>query len=131
MSKPVNAENGVAIGSFDPVAYFDGSAQEGSASLTSEIDGVTYRFASVENKAAFDADPEKFKPQYGGYCATAMSEGKVFEVDPANFKVTDGRLFLFYKGEAGDTLPDWNADEANRTANADKHWSEGTYADHG
>ena len=65
------------------------------------------------------------------YFDGSPSEGKIFEVDPTNFKVTGDRLFLFYKGEAGDTLPDWNADEASRTANADKHWAEDTYTDAG
>ncbi|MEM0982344.1 MAG: YHS domain-containing (seleno)protein [Planctomycetota bacterium] len=127
MAKPINAENGVAIGGFDPVSYFKGEAQEGQASLTADHGGATYRFASRENLDAFKADPEKYAPQYGGYCATAMSEGKIFEVDPKNYKITGDKLYLFYKGEAGDTLPDWNADEANRRANADKHWADDSY----
>ena len=131
MSKPMNTdESGVAIGGYDPVAYFSGEAREGDAEITATHDGTTYRFASEANRDAFNEDPEKYTPEYGGFCATAMSEGKIFEVDPTNFKVDGDRLFLFYKGEAGDTLPEWNADEANRRASADAHWANDTYAEH-
>ena len=131
-TKPLNTnESGVAIEGYDPVSYFDGSPSEGNADITATHNGATYRFASEANRDRFNESPDHFAPQYGGYCATAMSEGKIFEVDPTNFKVTGDRLFLFYKGEAGDTLPDWNADEASRTANADKHWAEDTYTDAG
>ena len=131
MAKPINTDNnGIAIGGFAPVAYFSGEAQAGDPAITADHEGATFRFVSEANRDAFNANPAKYAPQYGGYCATAMSEGKIFEVDPTNFKVTNDRLFLFYKGEAGDTLPDWNADEQKRTADADKHWADDTYVDH-
>lgn len=131
MSKPVNTnESGVAIGGYDPVAYFNGLPTEGVPEFTASHEGATYRFANEANRDTFQSDPARYAPQYGGYCATAMSEGKIFEVDPTNFKITDDRLFLFYRGEAGDTLPDWNADEANRLSNADDHWSKDTYVEH-
>jgi len=131
MTKPHNTDDsGIAISGYDPVAYFSGEAREGNASITAAHEGATYRFATEANREAFSREPGKYAPQYGGFCATAMSEGKIFEVDPTNFKVSDGRLFLFYKGEAGDTLPEWNADESNRRASADTHWSEETYVEH-
>ena len=131
MSKPVNTNDaGLAINGFDPVAYFLGTATEGSPDFTASHNGATYRFTNAANRDEFAAEPDKYAPQYGGFCATAMSEGKVFEVDPTNFKITDDRLFLFYKGEGGDTLPEWNADEAARKANADTHWQNDTYAEH-
>lgn len=131
MSKPFNTdEAGVAIGGFDPVAYFNGSATEGSTSVTAVHEGVTYQFVNEDNRNQFMSDPARYAPQYGGHCATAMSEGKLFEVDPTNFKVSDDRLFLFYRGEAGDTLPEWIADEANRLASADDHWNKDTYVEH-
>ena len=131
MPKPTFSDNaGIAIGGYDPVAYFSGTATVGNASITATHDGATYRFANEANRDAFSADPEKYAPEYGGYCATAMSEGTIFESDPTNFKVADGRVFLFYRGEDGDTLPEWNADEDNRRTAADKHWSEETYSQH-
>ena len=131
MSKPTNTnDTGVMIDGYDPVAYFSGTPAKGDASISATVDGRIYHFASEGNRDLFTADPGKFEPQYGGYCATAMSEGKIFEVDPTNFKVTDDRLFLFYKGEAGDTLPEWNADEDNRRHAADAHWQNDTYAEH-
>ncbi len=132
MRKPTNTnEAGVMIDGYDPVAYFTGTPTKGDARVSATADGRTYHFASEANRDAFNADPAKCEPQYGGYCATAMSEGKIFEVDPTNFKVAGDRLFLFYKGEAGDTLPEWNADENNRRDAADRHWQNDTYADHG
>ena len=90
-----------------------------------------YHFASVANKQKFDPAPEHFIPLYGGYCATGASEGKLFGVDPTNFKITDdNRLALFYRGAGGDTLPQWNENEAERRAAADKHWREGSFEAH-
>lgn len=131
MSKPSNTnEHDVMIDGYDPVSYFSGTPTKGDASITTNVKGKTYHFASEANRGAFSADPSKYEPQYGGYCATAMSEGKVFEVDPTNFRVSNDRLFLFYRGEAGDTLADWNADEDNRRAAADDHWHNDTYINH-
>ena len=130
MTKPTNTTDGVALAGYDVVSYYTGTPLKGDPAHAADHNGSTYHFASAENLEAFKAAPEDYLPEYGGYCATAMSEGKIFEVDPENFKVTDGDLYLFYKGEAGDTLPEWNADEANRKANADKHWTGDTYVDH-
>ncbi len=130
MPKPTNASNGTAMHAYDPVSYFNGAPAKGDESITATHNGLTYRFASEANRDAFNADTDKYLPKYGGYCATAMSEGTIFDVDPENYKIVDGDLYLFYKGEDGDTLPEWNADEANRRAAADKHWSEDTYSEH-
>lgn len=121
----------VAASGYDVVAYFDGKAIAGDPAFSSVHNESLYHFLSEVNKQKFDADPEHFIPLYGGYCATAASEGKLFGVDPTNFKITeDHRLALFYRGVGGDTLPQWNENEAERRAAADKHWRDGSFASH-
>src|SRR6266446_7584447 len=79
----VNAENGWAIKGYDPVAYFTtGKPTPGIAQFTAAYKGATYRFASAENRARFIATPEKFVPQYGGYCAYAIALNKIADIDP-------------------------------------------------
>lgn len=112
-----------AIGGHDPVSYQTGRPAMGSSGLAADYRGVTYWFVDAKNRAAFAADPEKFVPQYGGWCATAMADGgRKVEIDPASYKVTNGRLFLFYKGWLGDALKEWNKDEAGQTVRADAEW---------
>ncbi len=122
--KEGNYEDGVAIAGYDPVAYIDQlKAVPGQKQLASTYRGVTYRFASDDDRAKFNADPEKYLPAYGGWCATAMAEGNKVEVDPKSFKVTNGRLFLFYKGLFGNAIEDWNKAEKKLTTDADGHWN--------
>ncbi len=116
-------DDGLALKGHDPVAYFTAGAPKlGAADRISRYRGVTYRFASEENRAAFAASPEKYAPAYGGWCATAMAEGRKVEIDPGNFKITGGRLFLFYKGWLGDAKRDWERDEPGLTQKADGAW---------
>lgn len=113
----------VAINSYDPVGYFtQHQALKGSKNFSAQHRGVTYRFVSEENRKLFERSPEKYLPAYGGWCATAMAKGEKVEIDPTNFKVTNGRLFLFFKAFYGNALKDWNKDEAGLTAKADAHW---------
>ncbi len=117
---------GLAVQGYDVVSYFEtGEAQMGKPDLASTWRGGTYRFATPEHRAAFAADPNKYEPAYGGWCATAIAvkEEKV-EIDPANFKITDGRLFLFYKGWLGDARKDWLKDEPNLIPRGDRAWAE-------
>ena len=114
----------LALQGYDPVAYFDGKPAKGKPELTTEYEGVVYRFASAENRGRFQQSPAKFAPAYGGWCATAMAEGKKVEVDPKNFKVTDGRLYLFYKSIVHDARQDWVKDEAAKREKADRAWKQ-------
>ncbi len=117
------SEGALALKGHDPVAYFEsGKAEIGRSDLFSQYRGVVYRFATPERRQKFAATPSKYVPTYGGWCATAMAEGRKVEIDPTNFKVTDGRLFLFYKGWLGNALNDWNKDERKLTTQADEHW---------
>jgi YHS domain-containing protein len=121
----------VALNGLDPVSYFNGGPVQGDVALSSEHDGTNYYFSTEENKTKFDADPAKYAPQFGGFCATAMSEGKLFGADPTNYKITDDRLFVFYRGVGGDTLPQWNENEGERLPAADKFWKDESYEAHG
>ncbi len=121
----------VAVSGYDAVAYFDGQPVSGDPLFSSVHKDSLYLFSNEVNKQKFDADPEHYVPLYGGYCATAAGEGKLFGIDPTNFKITDDhRLALFYRGAGGDTLPQWNENEQQRRAAADKHWREGSFESH-
>lgn len=114
----------LAIGGYDPVAYFPeggGKAVEGKKELMTEYNGVQYRFATAANKEKFLANPEKYEPAYGGWCAWAMREGDKVEVDPKSFIVKENRLFLFYNGLIADTKAKWlkgNHEAESREADA-------------
>lgn len=115
-----------AIDGYDPVAYFPeagGKPARGKAEFAHTHAGVTYWFASAENRDRFIADPDPYEPAYGGWCASALADGgRKVEIDPKNFKVAEGRLFLFYKDAFTDALKWWNKNEPGHTAAADEHW---------
>ena len=86
---------GVAIEGYDPVAYFtDGKPVVGSKDFEYRWSDATWRFASAEHRDAFAADPAKYAPQYGGYCAYAVSQGATADGDPNAWSVVNGRLYL-------------------------------------
>ena len=96
---PVNASffGSVAIEGYDPVAYFtEGKPVKGSKKHTLEYQGATWRFASAEHRALFEADPHKYAPQYGGYCAWAVSQGYTAGIDPKAWTIHEGKLYLNY-----------------------------------
>ncbi|WP_269542021.1 YHS domain-containing (seleno)protein [Cerasicoccus fimbriatus] len=124
-----NLESGqLGIEGYDPVAYFSGEPKEGKKQLSSDYRGVTYRFANTANKAAFDADPAKYEPAFGGWCAWAMADdGSKVKINPKTYKIVDGRLFLYYNGFWGNTLKDWNqGDEDALVETADDNWRSAT-----
>ena len=86
----------VALGGFDPVAYLEtGKAVLGAPIFFVEWGGVFWRFATKANQRKFEAEPEKFLPEVGGYCATSLAEDKTVRCDPTEFVVHEGRLFVF------------------------------------
>lgn len=110
----------LAVNGYDPVAYFaEGKPVEGSARFESRYKDATWRFASAANKAAFDADPAKYAPQYGGYCAWAVSQGYTAKGDPANWRIVDGRLYLNYNADVQQT---WEKDIPGNIRKADGNW---------
>jgi YHS domain-containing protein len=113
-------KDGVLVDGYDVVAYFtDGKPTMGSAEFSSTYGGATYRFASAEHKALFDADPAKYAPQFGGFCAYAVSRGGLRPIDPAIFHFVDGKLFLQHTKKAFDLF---EKDEQGNTKRAYKNW---------
>jgi YHS domain-containing protein len=119
--------DGLALEGFDPVSYFaefGGRGLRGSPQQALRYRGVLYRFVSPENKAAFVANPQRFEPAYGGWCAYAMAAGDKVEINTSSFLVQDGRLLLFYDGLLGDTRKQWQAgDVATQATKADTSWA--------
>jgi len=100
--------NNKAIYGYDTVAYFtDGKAIKGKDNISSEWNGAVWQFSSSTHKTMFDAEPEKFAPQYGGHCAYAMSKGRFVGVDEEAFTIHNDKLYLNYsKGVREDWLKD-------------------------
>ena len=120
-------KNGLAIGGYDPVAYFEtGKAVKGIETIKSNLNGAAYAFTSKENQKLFEATPEKYLPQYEGYCALAVSYGKKISIDPQTFKITDGKLYLFFHGKTGgrniNSIETWNKNEDRLLKKADQLW---------
>lgn len=129
MNPPVFTDaRGVALGGYDPVAYFlHHEACRGSREHALELNGVTYYFTCAEHRDRFAAGPEAFLPAYGGFCAFAMAMGNgTVPADPRTFKLYNGRLYLFYndyyEGKPFNTIVPWNADEPTLKARADEQW---------
>jgi len=120
----LNADH-IAIAGYDPVSYVGGEPQPGDPTLVVEYAGGTYQFANAINRDLFRSDPDRYLPQYGGFCATAVSEGKTFGIDPTNYKLIDGKLYLFYRGDKGDAKAMWEPTEATRIPSANAHWAQG------
>ncbi len=111
---------GVAVGGYDPVAYFsEGKPVPGLTSLTLEHNGATWRFASEANREAFKADPAKYAPQYGGYCAWAVSQGYTAKGDPEAWSIVGGKLYLNYDKQV---RAGWEKDAAGNIRKGDANW---------
>jgi YHS domain-containing protein len=109
-----------AVGGYDPVAYFtDGKPVAGKASITHQWKGATWRFASEKNRDLFKAEPARYAPQYGGYCAWAVSQGYTAKGDPNYWKVVDGKLYLNYDATV---QRNWEKDVPGHIANANRNW---------
>lgn len=111
---------GTAIDGTDPISYFDeGRPIEGDSGITYEWNNATWRFTSVENRDRFAASPEKYAPQYGGYCAWAVSQGYTASTDPEAWAIVDGKLYLNYSKSVQKT---WEKDVPGHITAADKNW---------
>lgn len=112
--------NSSAVGGYDPVAYFtDGKPVEGKSAITHQWKGVTWRFSTEKNRDMFKADPAKYAPQYGGYCAWAVSQGYTAKGDPNHWKIVDGKLYLNYDARV---QRDWEKDVPGHIGSANKNW---------
>lgn len=116
----VFASGGVAINGYDPVAYFKEETHvRGSADFVTSWKGVEWRFASAENLADFTADPDAFAPQYGGYCAYAVSQGYTAKTDPDAWTIYDGKLYLNFNKSVRRR---WLKDVPGNIAKGDANW---------
>ncbi len=116
----VNTAAGTGLKGYDPVAYFTvGRPTPGVDQYTYRWKGVTYRLASAENLALFKSDPEKYLPQYGGYCAYAMSLNRIADISPSEWTIVDGKLYL-NNGFFAQSL--WSLNKSGNIASADHNW---------
>ena len=116
----INTEHGLAIKGYDPVSYFTTSKPTpGVAQFSTTYKGATYRFVSAENRDRFLATLEKFLPQYGGYCAYAISLNKIADIDPEEWAIVNNKLYL-NNGFFAQSL--WSLDKSGNIAKGDQNW---------
>ena len=110
----------LAARGYDVIAYFlQGKPVRGSASHQIQYKGATWHFASADNLARFKADPAAFEPQFGGYCAWAVSQGYIAPGDPQQWKIVDGKLYLNFNARAKEI---WEADQAEAIKRGHANW---------
>jgi YHS domain-containing protein len=114
--------DGVAVGGYDPVAYFtEHKPVPGKAGITYSWKGATWRFVNEQNRETFKAAPEKYAPQYGGYCAYAVAKGGTAKGDPAAWRIVGGKLYLNVNASVQKI---WEKDIPGYVKAADKNWPE-------
>jgi len=118
---PINRDGkGVAIKGYDPVAYFTQSKPvKGSAEFTYKWKDSTWMFANADDRDMFAKSPEKFAPQYGGYCAYGVSQGHTAPIDPEAWTIIEGKLYLNYSQGVKKT---WSQSIPKYLEEADKNW---------
>ncbi|MDC8003954.1 YHS domain-containing (seleno)protein [Aureisphaera galaxeae] len=125
-NKANNIDNSnIALQGYSPVSYLDlNLAQKGNKQFKSEYQKVVYYFTSKEQKAAFDKNPSRYLPQYGGFCAFGTYAGAKFRVDPNKFLVKDGKYYLFLNNVELDAKQLWLAEKnhGKLTQVANKNW---------
>ncbi|GIL40232.1 YHS domain-containing (seleno)protein [Roseiterribacter gracilis] len=110
----------VAVSGYDPVAYFtDNKPVKGSKEFSTRWEGAEWHFASAAHRDAFVADPMKYAPQFGGYCAYAVSQGATASADPTAWKIVDGKLYLNYDH---DIATKWEQNIPGFIAQAKEKW---------
>lgn len=113
-------KRGLAASGYDPVAYFTESrAVKGDPALEIEWNGARWRFASAANRDRFQKEPAKYAPQFGGYCAWAVSQGYTASTDPQAWSVVDGKLYLNY---SQGVRRDWEKDARGNIAKGEHQW---------
>lgn len=122
-------DDGLVAEGYDVTEYFNGKAIEGNKKYIANYDGVKFRFSSSENLAKFKANPKKYTPQYGGYCAYALATAnKKADSDPETYEIRDGKLFLFYNSWGTNNLKKWLAEGPSKLKpKADANWEKLKY----
>ena len=117
---PVFSDREGAIRSHDPVAYFDRKGPvKGTKQFSHAWRGATWYFASAENRDIFAAAPERYAPQYGGYCAYAVASGYTADIDPNAWSIVDDKLYLNYSLSVRER---WNKDIPGHIRRGDANW---------
>ncbi len=111
--------NNVAVGGYDAISFFAGNPQEGKAEFFTTYQGAEWYFQTEANRDLFLANPTAFAPQYGGYCAWAIAEGKLAKGSPKHWYVEDGKLYLNFNKRIRDR---WLADKESFIKEADSRW---------
>lgn len=119
-----NLKKGAIAEGYDVTEYFNNKVVEGKKAYTTTHDNAEYRFSNQENLEKFKANPAKFIPQYGGYCAYAMADnGKKIDINPKTFEIRDEKLYLFYNAWGTNTLDSWLKEGPEELqARADTAW---------
>ena len=115
--------DGVALRGADPVAYFaQGKPMIGNSGISLDWGGTVWHFTSDENRQLFEANPQAYAPQFGGYCAWAVAEkGLLYSTQPTNWTIVEGKLYLNYDDGVQET---WNTERADFIARGDERWPE-------
>jgi YHS domain-containing protein len=117
---PPSAGQRVALKGYDPISYFtDGKPEQGSKEFTFAFDDTTYWFKSAEHRDKFASDPERYAPQFDGYCAVQLSRGRKVEADPQAWTITNGKLYVF-SGKGG--LPIFHKQPVAIAQKASENW---------
>lgn len=115
-------DNDVILSGYDTVSYFTEEAPvQGNSGISSVYDGAIYHFASEENRDTFNADPAKYAPQYGGFCAYGATLSKKIPVDPKAYEVLDGKLYVQSNEKV---LKLWEPEKVSLVKTADEKWLE-------
>lgn len=120
-----NLEDDFIAEGFDVVSYFDQTPKEGLDDYVFTYDGAKFKFSSLSNLEKFKTNPVKYIPQYGGWCAYAMStKGEKVNMDPETYEIRNGKLFLFYNAFFYNTYESWLEEKPNQLIlKGDKHWT--------
>ena len=117
---PINHAPGVTLKGYDAVAYFtEGIPVKGRKKFEYEWMGARWYFASAENRGLFTKNPKRYSPQYGGYCAYAVSQGITADIDPMAWKIVKGKLYLNLSPGVARI---WERDIPGYIVKANKNW---------
>lgn len=119
-AEPARRER-VALKGYDPVSYFtDGRPEQGSHEFTAAYDDTTYWFKNDEHRALFVAGPDRYAPQFGGFCTIMISRGGKYEADPEAWAIANGKLYVF---SSKDGVPLFRRQRTSILARANANWS--------
>lgn len=123
-NKDYNLKKGFVAEGYDVVSYFENKAENGEKEFIATYDGVKYKFISKNHLEAFNQNPKKYIPQYGGWCAYAIGANNTkYDINPETFEIRDGKLYLFYNSWGVNTLSKWKVENPEKLKQqADENW---------